>query len=291
MDPTLILKTLGISNPTAIKPVSGGWDTALWRVEQGDATFALRVFRASQVETCRREVAALGAASAAGLPVPEIHAEGVWEGRPALLLSWCAGEPLLRALGSDPGHAWELGLAFGRMQARIHRVTAPVALREPPNAWIDWAGPEQGALIARLCASDPRDDRLLHLDYHPMNAMAAGTHITGVLDWANARAGDPRADLARTLTILRLVPLPPGTPAIAARVLRPLLRRAWRIGYEREAGPVGDVRLYYAWAGAVLARDLAPKVGLPGNWLTPRHLDRIRRWTAGWKQRLGIPGE
>jgi len=30
--------------------------------------------------------------------------------------------------------------------------------------------------------------------------------MTALLDWANARAGDPRADLARALAILRFGP-------------------------------------------------------------------------------------
>src|SRR5438132_39917 len=41
---------------------------------------------------------------------------------------------------------------------------------------------------------------LLHLDYHLLNVMTDRSRVTGVLDWTNARAGDPRADLARTFT-------------------------------------------------------------------------------------------
>ena len=49
-------------------------DTAIWRVAHGQQLYALRVFRAEQAETCRREIAAMRAALAGGLPIPAIHA-------------------------------------------------------------------------------------------------------------------------------------------------------------------------------------------------------------------------
>jgi hypothetical protein len=41
---------------------------------------------------------------------------------------------------------------------------------------------------------------------------------------------------------------------------------------------------FYAWAGALMERDLRPKLGRPGVWLHERDLTRIRRWTEGWNQ-------
>ena len=40
---------------------------------------------------------------------------------------------------------------------------------------------------------------ILHLDYNPYNVAVEGDRISGLLDWTNARIGDPRADLARDL--------------------------------------------------------------------------------------------
>jgi aminoglycoside phosphotransferase (APT) family kinase protein len=119
--------------------------------------------------------------------------------------------------------------------------------------------------------------------------MVADTAVSGVLDWANAHVGDPRADLARTATILRLAPLPPGTPPLLAQALLRVVERHWRRGYRALAGPIGGMALFYAWAGAVMLADLAPKLGRPGVWLEPRHLEPIRRWTARWRQRAGVP--
>src|SRR5262249_57263606 len=106
-----------------------------------------------------------------------------------------------------------LGVAFGRAHSRLREVAAPAPLRAAPEDWIAWAGPDEPALAERLRAVRRRDDRLLHLDYHPLNVMVDGGRVTGVLDWANALAGDPRADLARHVTILPLVtPIDPGQP-------------------------------------------------------------------------------
>src|SRR5207249_2808145 len=118
-------------------------DTVIWRVERAGGVSALRLFRAEQGETCAREVAAMRAAAAAGLPIPTLQAEGMWKGRPALLLSWVTGRPLTHELRSQPWRAVPLGLAFGRMHARIHSVPAPAFLRQEPHDWIEWAGAGQ----------------------------------------------------------------------------------------------------------------------------------------------------
>lgn len=290
MDPLPILAALGVADATSCVPVSGGWDTALWKVERDGQAFALRVFREEQADSCRREVRAMRLAAREGISVPEVHAEGAWNGRPALLLSWCPGQPLLNQVKSSPWRAWALGVEFGRMQARIHRVRFPEVEAGEPDVWIRWVGPDEAALQSRLRTLALTTDALLHLDYHPLNVMADAGRVTAVLDWANAGAGDPRADLARTFTILRVMPTPPGAPPLITPLLRRILVRAWRAGYEQIAGPVGDLGPFYAWAGAVMVRDLAPKLGRPGVWLEQRHLDRVARWTAAWKRRVGLTG-
>ena len=288
VDPRAVLEVLGASGAAAITAVRGGWDTSIWRVERADGAFALRLFRAEQVAVCRRETVAMRAAESAGLPVPRIHAEGAWRGRPALLLSWCAGRPLGDELRTRPWLIWRLGLAFGRMQARIHAVPAPDPLRQDPESWIRWSGPDEAGLQARLRGLAPRADALLHLDYHPLNVLADRVGNLTVLDWANARAGDPRADLARTLAILRLSPRPSGGLGVTIAILLRILERAWCRGYLQVAGSVRGMAPFYAWAGAVMARDLAPKLGRPGVPLGSRHLEAIGRWTDGWKRRAGI---
>jgi aminoglycoside phosphotransferase (APT) family kinase protein len=124
------------------------------------------------------------------------------------------------------------------MQARIHAVRAPALGSASDADWIAWAGPDEPGLQAILRRTASKNCTLLHLDYHPLNVLTDGTQITAVLDWANARSGDARADVARTYTILAVQPLGPGRQPLALGALRHLLARSWRRGYEEVAGPL-----------------------------------------------------
>jgi aminoglycoside phosphotransferase (APT) family kinase protein len=103
--------------------------------------------------------------------------------------------------------------------------------------------------------------------------LALAGRLTSVLDWTNAHAGDPRADFARTVTILRLAP---GlNDPVQRRALR-LFELAWRLGY----GPPGqDMALFYAWAGGAMLHDLASRFSLA-------ELAPAQRWTTLWMNRM-----
>jgi aminoglycoside phosphotransferase (APT) family kinase protein len=265
-DPLAILADLGVSAPNAVTPVSGGWDTALWRVDAADGRrYALRVFRPEQARTCRREALVMRGLSDVGVPVPEVYAEGVSRNRPALLMQWCEGRPILQDIAARPWRAWRLGVAMGRVHARIHAVSVADALTDELPRINVGNGPPS----------------VLHMDYHPLNVMTDGRSITGVLDWANVAIGDRRLDLARSVTILRLAPTPPGTPVLLLRTLRGILESAWRSGYcqARQMNPFVDMDPLYAWAGEWMERDLRPKLGRPGVWLQESDLSRIHDWT------------
>lgn len=257
LDPWAILERLGVGGVSSLAPVEGGADTAVWRVEHGGVVSALRVFRAEQAGPARREAVALAAAAEAGIPGPTVRAAGMWQGRPVLLLSWCAGRPLVEVILAQPSLMRPLAFEFGRMQARIHAVSAPTGLA--PGA-------------------------LLHGDYHPQNVLADESGVTAVLDWVNVLSGDPRTDLARTVLLLRLSDPPPGVPLPQFRSRRRSFEAAWRRGYELSAAPMGDLASFYAEAEAATLDDLADKTDRPG---LPAQRARLRRWTAYWTRRAG----
>jgi aminoglycoside phosphotransferase (APT) family kinase protein len=227
------------------------------------------------------------AAETGGVPVPSIVANTTWDERPALLLTWSPGQPLAAALRGDPDNlprARSLGNEFGRVQAAIHALAPPAEL--PDRSTIGESSLPESALVACLAATPSHPPALLHLDYHPLNVLVEDERVTAVLDWANARGGDPRFDLARTFSILRLAPLPPSLPEQSARTMRRAFETGWRRGYEQAAGPIGDLTPFCWWAGTLMERDLAPRVGRPDiPWLTPAYLARVRRWTGGWRAR------
>jgi aminoglycoside phosphotransferase (APT) family kinase protein len=288
LDPHAILAALGAAEGvTAVAPISGGWDTAIWRVERGGETYALRVFRPEQARIARREAVVMRA-GVPGVPIPALHAEGMWNDRPALLIGWCVGRSLLDAIRAEPQRFWSLARAYGEMHARLHAAPAPAELVVPGRSWIDWEGSADAALGARLRAVSTGPSSILHFDFHPLNLLIAEGRVTGVIDWANVDIGDRRADLARTVTILRLAPAEPGTPPALMRFLTRALEIGWRRGYRAVAGPIGGMAPFYAWAGTLMANDLAPKIGRPGIWLQPHHLEPMHRWAAYWRERAGI---
>jgi len=221
----------------------------------------------------------------AGIPVPAIHAAITWQDRPVLLLEWCAGEPLWAILQRQPWRGWHLGAMFGHMQAAMHRVPAPSDWGHELDQRLTWAGPDEIEIQKRLRMQPLAAPALLHLDFHPLNVLDDGRYITCVLDWANARAGNPRADVARTYTILRVEPYLPHQP-VWLSIFRRILAHAWLHGYQQIHGPLEQIELFYPWVGAVMVRDLAPRVHRADSWWEPQHLEQIQRWTQQRKQQI-----
>jgi hypothetical protein len=289
IDPLDVLRILGMEPAGAPSPVTGGWDTALFRFATPDGSaHALRVFRSpEQQESARRERIALFAAAAAGIPVPEVEAEGRWRDLPVVVLSWIESTTMAEAIQRRPWTLWRLFREFGRVQASINAVAAPPELRDPEGARA-WVRSLDAALAARLQTMDVTFDTLAHLDYHPPNVMTDGQRITGVLDWANAAAADPRVDVARTAVILETAAPPPGRLRVLARFLRSVFRRAWLRGYTEVAGPLGDLAPFMVLAGLSRLEDLGRAQGRPGVWAGGLDTGPVRRWTERWKRRAGL---
>ena len=288
VDPVAVLAALGVAGPSRISPVTGGADATIWRVGYGEADYALRLLRGEQAAMARREVTAMAAAAAAGIPAPRVVAEGSWKNRPALLLAWMPGRLLRQEMERNPWRAWTLGIEFGRVQAAIHAVPVPATLCQHPVSWIEWA--ESDAALRERLGRSSGGPVVLHLDYHPANVLVERRRVSAVLDWANARTGDRRADLARTAAILRFAPLGERSSPVAAIARRAFIA-GWRRGYRGIAGRVTGMAPFYAWAAAVMRHDLAPRVGrtdLP--WLTPALLDEIRRWGDDWRAAVSLSG-
>ena len=285
LDPHAILKALGVGAVHSLTPVNTGTATAVWRVEHDQVTSALRVFRPDQAPISLRELEAMALATRHHIPVPQVRGQGYWQDCPALLLAWCDGQPLATALQRQPWRLFRLGRAFGQMQAKIHRIPAP-ALADPSSAdWLTWYGAVDPGLEAVLRSRCGHVRQLIHLDYHPLNVMVNRGHVSGVLDWANVRAGDPRGDVARTYAILVVEPHSAGPETLWYRAARRILARVWMAGYRNVAGPLQDMALFFAWAGAVMQADLAPRLHDPNSWWQPRHMGIVQHWTQHWRKR------
>lgn len=285
IDPAAILATLGNCPDATCAPLTGGIDARMWRVDTGHQRYALRLLTPSQQTQMQREIAIANWAQQHDFPVPGIIATGMWQNRPVSLIEWAEGrqigEEILTA--SDPESiARQLGVEFGRMQARLHALPPPTDPVITARDWRTWTATSE-ALASHLNALSPVQECLIHLDFHPLNVLAQNGRITAVLDWANAHTGDPRTDLARTQSILQLAALPNEAAVKAVSTFE----TAWQKGYTEIAGSFDIPPVFQWWAGEAMEQDLLPHIGHPdAPWLTPAHLDRVRTWTATARQNV-----
>ncbi len=292
IDPRSVLLSLGYTDVTALEPVLGGWETRLWRFKTPDGQrHALRVYPGPEhAGSARNEEAALRACMDAGVPVPALEATGQWESRPLLVIGWCPGTTLLATVVRRPWSIWRWGSAFGRLQAQIHRVPPPEALLEgAPHNWLLRGALQRPEVFVRMQGLAISTDSLIHLDYHPLNVLTDGRRFTGVIDWSSATAGDPRADFARTATLLLTASSPPGPTRPLVAAFRRLFYLAWRRGYASETGPMQDLAPFMAWAGATRLQDLEGVRGSTQSWASEADFAAARRWVDHWKRRAGIP--
>lgn len=290
IDPAAILADLKVGEVDVLENVVAGGDIAVWRVQCGDRSYALRVFRPEQTNDFEREVIAMRAAGVAGIPVPSVCAERSWQGYRVLLLSWCPGDTMLRVLRAHPFRIWHVGSRFGQMLARIHQIRVDQSMPLEETDWIAWVGETEQPLQQLLRGLHLRSDALLHLDYHLTNVLSDGQQVTGVIDWANVCMGDPRAAVARAIVFIRCSSRRTGTPF--DNMARRLFVRAFLQGYRNESCLCGDLAPFLAWAGLVELAAEVPKIEREMGEISPvvhrSYIEPLHRWIAYWKRKSGL---
>jgi aminoglycoside phosphotransferase (APT) family kinase protein len=163
-------------------------------------------------EDAEREYEVLHVLESAGVPAPRpifLDSEGEFFGTPAIVLSYLPGRPIFPTTNLGP---WLEGLAEGA--AAIHAVTPErydlsllkVVDREHMLRHInhrrEGRRPEpfiermQKVLLANLDGIELLPFTLIHADYWSGNTVWYRGRLSGVVDWSDARVGDPRADIA-----------------------------------------------------------------------------------------------
>ncbi|MCX5209913.1 aminoglycoside phosphotransferase family protein [Kitasatospora sp. NBC_00240] len=172
--------------------------------------------------------------AACGYPVPQVHEVTDTD----LVLERLTRPTMTEALGRTP---WRVG-AFGRMPGGLHDRLHDRLHAIPAPSWLPARFPAAGAGAGQ--------GRVPHLDLHPSNVITTAAGPV-VIDWRNAAAGDPAADLAMTLVTVGSAEV----PGPAARFGRGLLLRAARRGSGTDPGP----RLQEPIAAKLADPDLTPR--------------------------------
>jgi len=260
-----------------VVPVAAGLgDTELWRLrrapEAGDLLF--RRFDPGAEATARREMLAMEAAHAHGIPVPLVLACDVMDDRPVLVTTWSDGVLAIEAIETSPSESRSIGMLMGETLGRLHLVPAPAGL-SPADAWITRGGPALGPLRSQL-ERVPNADQLLHLDYHPRNVLMTPGKVESVVDWTNTLSGPPHMDLARSRGILKVVAA--GFALTGERLDTNLRYDAGMVeAHARVAGADPHPALSTAWGMAMTVDDLAGHLGKPQGWVTPTLLETLGR--------------
>jgi Ser/Thr protein kinase RdoA (MazF antagonist) len=229
----------------------------------------IKLYRTEMAQEWAEREARVGRiAAAAGLQVPSIGDTIVVDGRPGILYERVDGLSMLEQLVRRPWQYAALARQFAGLHAAMHRCSSPelLPLRADYGGRVRYAprlsdAAKEGLLQAldRL----PDGDAICHGDFHPDNVILSARGPL-VIDWMTALRGDPAADVARTVLIFRVSPLPPGT-GIVKRMLAQLLRRAFLSHYLQEyvrLRPLRDEEVE-AWMPIVAAARLNERI--PGE--------------------------
>jgi len=155
-----------------------------------------------------------------GVQVCACHGEVTVDGHPGLLLERVVGDSLTKQAERNPLRIRAGARALASTHVQVHaqptekftdiREAAAAALDTPPLAFLD---DPQRALAREHISALPAGDRMLHLDFHTENVFAQGEEYV-VIDWQTTLRGDPAADVAMTVLLIRDAELWPGTPLI-----------------------------------------------------------------------------
>jgi aminoglycoside phosphotransferase (APT) family kinase protein len=213
----------------------------------------------------------------AGAPSPQVFGATEVAGRVGVIYERIAGPSLLGELTAHPLRLPFAARTLAETHAAMHARTVAglQSLREALARRIRNAAPlptqHRDAALRALDAQ--RDgDALCHGDYHPDNVLLSARGPL-VIDWENAALGDPLADVARTLLLLRAIVV--YEPSPPARLVKSAARTAFSALYlrrYRQLAPFDPARLA-RWELPVTAARLSEGVTLEETYL----LARVRR--------------
>ncbi|HQR78636.1 MAG TPA: aminoglycoside phosphotransferase family protein [Actinomycetota bacterium] len=206
----------------------------------------LKLFEAGYpVERADLERRSIEEALRIGVDTAACHGLVEVDGRPGLLLERIAGESLTTRAERNPLQIRSGARALASTHVQLHaaptsqfsevREESVAALNTPP---LNFLSDRQRAQAIRNIEALPAGDRILHMDFHTENVFRDGDRLV-VIDWQTTLRGDPAADVAMTVLLIRDAELWPGTPALKRLVIqqiRGIVLSAYLAEYRRSTG-------------------------------------------------------
>jgi aminoglycoside phosphotransferase (APT) family kinase protein len=178
-------------------PIASGRDADIYDAGPGRVLRRSRHPERSQVV----EAEVMRHVATRGYPCPEVYE--VSDDGVELVMERVDGPTMLEDLGKRPWRLRRYARTLADLQRRLAEIAAPDGLPQ---------GPVPG-------------DRVVHLDLHPINVIMSDRGPV-VIDWTNARAGDPASDVALTwvLTACGTIPGSGVLHAVQAQFRNSFLR-------------------------------------------------------------------
>lgn len=151
-----------------------------------------------------------------GVPAPRVHDVMEVHGRWGMVMEWIEGIPLTDYILSDPSRLRFAAQLLGALQREIH--SQPAAQLPSQRERLIWGiedsrlGPELKAELLQHLERLSGGTALCHGDFHPENVLIGEDRVYAI-DWPNAVCGNPLADVARTVLLIRYSVLPQDLPA------------------------------------------------------------------------------
>ena len=207
-----------------------------------------------------------------GFPVPKpllIHTNCELFGGPFLLMERIPGETLFHTMLARPWKLLSLSARMAELHLRLHRLSSE-GLVASAKGFLDRTLDQLGELIAdyelrnlrpgldwlsRHRPSQGQEAAIVHLDWHPLNLIRDDEDRLWALDWSESDVGDPHADVAMTLILLRYAPVGyrDWWETLSVPLGRDWIVRRYWYTYRRQ-NRLDERRLSYYLAWAVLRR-------------------------------------
>lgn len=155
-----------------------------------------------------------------GLPIPDLRAVSIIDGKWAITLDYVEGKTLQELINENPDRVDEYLNLFVDLQLEIHSKKAPLLnkLKDKMNRKISSLTEVDATVRFELhtrLESMPKHIKVCHGDFEPSNIIIDNQGNPYILDWSHATQGNASADAARTYLLFLL-----NQPELADRYLK-----------------------------------------------------------------------